>query len=146
MLPLHAKQHNLYIPLTYKVAQDCSIGAAVVVWRLLLLFTTLNTYTASHNSCSLRFCLVLQVPLKPRTERRAALGMILSDVTMLAVSISTGWKLSLAVASTIPILLGCGFLRLCIHPRSHWYARRRHTSPPPATPVKPTQLSEPSPT
>jgi ATP-binding cassette subfamily B (MDR/TAP) protein 1 len=48
----------------------------------------------------------------------ATLGTILTVVVTLiaalAVSIAIGWKLSLVVASTIPILLGCGFLRFWI--------------------------------
>jgi len=46
------------------------------------------------------------------------LGTILTVVTTLvaalALSLSFGWKLSLVVASTIPILLGCGFTRFWI--------------------------------
>ncbi|KFY08733.1 hypothetical protein V492_05961, partial [Pseudogymnoascus sp. VKM F-4246] len=48
----------------------------------------------------------------------ATLGTILTVVVTLvaalAVAIAIGWKLSLVVASTIPILLGCGFLRFWI--------------------------------
>ncbi|KFY76832.1 hypothetical protein V499_03610 [Pseudogymnoascus sp. VKM F-103] len=48
----------------------------------------------------------------------ATLGTILTVVVTLiaalAVSIAIGWKLSLVVASTIPILLGCGFLRFWV--------------------------------
>lgn len=46
------------------------------------------------------------------------LGTILTVLTTLiaalALSIAIGWKLSLVVASTIPVLLGCGFLRFHI--------------------------------
>ncbi|OBT62096.1 hypothetical protein VE03_09020 [Pseudogymnoascus sp. 23342-1-I1] len=48
----------------------------------------------------------------------ATLGTILTVVVTLVaaltVSIAIGWKLSLVVASTIPVLLGCGFLRFWV--------------------------------
>ncbi|KIX00420.1 uncharacterized protein Z518_10559 [Rhinocladiella mackenziei CBS 650.93] len=48
----------------------------------------------------------------------ATLGTILATTTMLvaamAISLAVGWKVALVCGTTIPILLGCGYYRVCM--------------------------------